>query len=153
MFKLSSVSNHIYLYYLTAVITKSKNFFIIFFPQLTLSVYATNSFYIVFINLLKFCFAISKGFSDIEYIYRHGCIVNKVENKFGFSLNLYQLDILILPILILAIIDKIVSYYYCFLLKQAHNFYQKHIKQKIAWLDIIILQVANYLSTLKAILA
>lgn len=117
---------------------EAKSLLIIFSLQLTPSVHTTDGFYIMLINSLEFYFATSKNLSNINYICWYIYIIIKLEKKYGFSISFYQLDILSLPVFVSTAINKIIYYYFCFPLRKADNFYQKRIKQKIAWLDIII---------------
>lgn len=76
-----------------------------------------------------------------------------MEKEFGFSFGPHCFNALSPPVLVSEVINKVARYYSRFLFKQADVFHAACIEQKIAQLDIIILQAANWAPTLKAALA
>lgn len=101
-------------------------------PRLTPDVRATDDFCVSFADPFESQFTMTNGFSNINHIRRHVCIVIGLDKKFDFFPGPHQLDIVSPLALAPEAIGKIACRYFCFPLERADNFYQKLIEQEIA---------------------
>lgn len=126
-----------------------KSLFTISLPQLVPSVHAAEGFYVALVKSSESQFTASLKLSDIDHVCRYACVVIEIEKEFNFSPGPYWLDIFSLSILAPEMVDKVAYCYFHLPLIWANTFYTIRIKQEIAWLDIIVLQVANRAFALK----